>query len=71
MLILSRKVGESIVIPEFDIEVVLVEIKGDKARIGIDAADEIDIFRREVWRSIQRDGGKRVTGEAPEGGYGR
>jgi len=68
VLILNRKVGESFVIPEFDIEVVVVEIKGDKVRIGIDAADEVDIFRREVWRAIQRDAGKRVTGEQPEGG---
>lgn len=68
MLILSRKVGESLVIPQFDIEVVLVEIKGDKVRIGIDAADDVDIFRREVWRAIQRDAGKRVTGEMPGGG---
>lgn len=71
MLILSRKVGESIVIPACDIEVVVVEMKGDKVRIGIDAADNVDIFRREVWRTIQRQGGKRVTGEAPEGGYER
>lgn len=71
MLVLNRKVGESFVIPAYDIEIVVVEIKGDKVRIGIDAADDVDIFRREVWRAIQRDGGKRVTGEAPDGGWER
>lgn len=71
MLVLNRKVGESFVIPAFDIEVVVVEIKGDKVRIGIDAAGDVDIFRREVWRAIQREEGQRVTGEPPRGGWER
>lgn len=69
MLILSRKVGESLVVPQFDLEIVVVEIKGDKVRIGIDARDDVGIFRREVWRTIQRNAGKRVTGDMVEEDY--
>ena len=52
MLVLSRKEGEAIVVPECRIEIVVVEIVGDKARIGIRAPDEVDIYRHEVWQQM-------------------
>lgn len=54
MLVLSRKIGERIVIRD-DIFVTLVEIRGDKVRLGIDAPDDVPVHRLEVWQAIQRE----------------
>lgn len=56
MLILSRKCGESIVIPAHRIEIVVTEIAGDKVRIGVRAPDHVDIYRHEIWQEIAFDG---------------
>ena len=53
MLVLSRKKNESIVINN-DITVVVVEIRGDKVRLGIEAPREISVHRREVYDAIKR-----------------
>lgn len=57
MLVLSRKKNESIVIND-DIVVTVVDIRGDKVRLGINAKPEIPVHRMEVYEAIQR-GGKR------------
>lgn len=54
MLILSRRERESIVIPRHRIEIAVVEIRGDTVKVGINAPDEIGIYRREVWLAIER-----------------
>lgn len=54
MLVLSRKKNESIVINN-DITVVVVEIRGDKVRLGVEAPKDIPVHRREVYDAIQRD----------------
>lgn len=51
MLVLSRKKNESIVINN-DIVVTIVEIRGDKVRLGIEAPKEIPVHRREVYDAI-------------------
>lgn len=56
MLVLSRRRNESIVLPELGITIVIVEIRGEKARIGIEAPKEISVHRSEVWNAIQRSG---------------
>jgi carbon storage regulator len=53
MLVLSRKKNESIVIND-DITIVVVEIRGDKVRLGVEAPKEIPVHRREVFEAIQR-----------------
>ena len=53
MLVLSRKKNESIVINN-DITVVVVEIRGDKVRLGVEAPKEIPVHRREVYDAIKR-----------------
>jgi carbon storage regulator len=53
MLVLSRKQNETIVIPQLGIEITLVAIRGDKARIGINAPREYDVHRGEVQRAIE------------------
>ena len=57
MLVLSRKKNESIVI-EVDgkiITVVLVEIRGDKVRLGVEAPKEVPVHRAEVYECIKRE----------------
>jgi len=53
MLVLSRKKNESIIIND-DITVVVVEIRGDKVRLGIEAPKEVPVHRREVFDAIRR-----------------
>ena len=51
MLVLSRKIGESIII-DGGIRVIVVAAKGDKVRIGIDAPREVRVDREEIHRRI-------------------
>jgi carbon storage regulator len=53
MLVLSRKKNESIVINN-DITIVVVEIRGDKVRLGVEAPKEVPVHRREVYEAIKR-----------------
>lgn len=53
MLVLSRKKDESIVINN-DITIVVVEIRGDKVRLGVEAPKEVPVHRREVYDAIAR-----------------
>lgn len=52
MLVLSRKKNESIIINDH-ITVTVVEIRGDKVRLGIEAPKEVTVHRREVYEAIQ------------------
>ena len=54
MLVLSRQRDESIIIGD-NIVVTIVDIRGDKVRLGIDAPTEIPVHRREVFEAIQRE----------------
>ncbi len=54
MLVLSRKKNESIVINN-EITIVVVEIRGDKVRLGVEAPREVPVHRREVFDAIQRN----------------
>ncbi len=54
MLVLSRHRDESIVIGD-DIVVTVVDIRGDKVRLGIEAPSEIPVHRREVYEAIKRE----------------
>ncbi|MDZ7616545.1 MAG: carbon storage regulator CsrA [Patescibacteria group bacterium] len=53
MLVLARKTNESIVIRE-DVVVTVVEVRGDKVRLGIEAPKEVKVHRREVYDAIRR-----------------
>lgn len=52
MLVLSRKKDESIIIDDH-ITVTVVEIRGDKVRLGIEAPKDVTVHRREVYEAIQ------------------
>jgi carbon storage regulator len=61
MLVLSRKKGESLMIRD-DIVITVVEIRGDKVRLGIEAPKEVPVNRREVFDALQRRGETHVHG---------
>lgn len=54
MLVLSRQLDESIMIGD-DIVITVVDIRGDKVRLGIAAPGQIPVHRQEVYESIQRE----------------
>lgn len=60
MLVLSRKKDETLIIGDGDylIKVTIVDIRGDKCRIGIEAPKDIPVHRLEVWEAIQREARK-------------
>ena len=53
MLVLSRKKGENIVINE-NIVITVVEVRGDKVRLGVDAPKDVIVHREEVCEAIQK-----------------
>jgi carbon storage regulator len=68
MLVLSRKKNESIVIND-DITIVVVEIRGDKVRLGVEAPKEVPVHRREVFDAIHRnDNGEKASEKADSAG---
>lgn len=52
MLVLSRKINQSIVIGD-DIEIMLVDIRGDQIKLGINAPKTVKIFRKEVYEEVE------------------
>lgn len=62
MLALSRKMNQSIIIND-DIEVTVLEIKGDQIKIGIDAPKSVPIYRKEIYTQI-KDSNKEAANTA-------
>ena len=64
MLVLSRRRDESIMIGD-DVEITIVDVRGDKVRLGITAPKEIHVHRKKVYDAIKRGdgyrGGRNVT----------
>jgi len=61
MLVLSRQRDESIIIGD-NIVITIVDIRGDKVRLGIEAPTEIPVHRQEVYEAIQRENAKADSG---------
>ncbi|MEM7454039.1 MAG: carbon storage regulator CsrA [Planctomycetota bacterium] len=57
MLVLSRHRDESIMIGD-DVMITIVDVRGDKVRLGIDAPQEIPVHRQEVYEAIKRENEK-------------
>jgi carbon storage regulator len=70
MLVLSRQRDESIIIGD-NIVVTIVDIRGDKVRLGIQAPSEVPVHRREVFEAIQREHARTGQTEASEGSASR
>ena len=54
MLVLSRKPNESIVIRD-DIVITVIDVRGDKVRLGFDAPKDVPVHRQEVYEAIKRE----------------
>ncbi len=66
MLALSRKVNESIMIGH-DIEITVLEIKGEQVKLGINAPKSVPLYRKEIYAQIQEANKEAVsTGASPE-----
>ena len=66
MLVLSRQRDESIMIGD-DVEIIIVDVRGDKVRLGITAPKSIPVHRREIYDAIQREKSeKRERGQQQE-----
>lgn len=52
MLVLARKQGESLMIGD-NIEIQIIEIRGDQVKIGVNAPRDVNVYRREVFNLIQ------------------
>jgi carbon storage regulator len=53
MLVLSRKVGEKVVIPDCGLTITVLAVQGQRVRLGIEAPAETTVHREEVWRRGQ------------------
>lgn len=65
MLALARKANESIVIND-DIEITVLEIKGDQVKIGIDAPKSVPVYRKELYVQIQKANEEAANTGSPE-----
>ena len=66
MLVLSRQRDESIMIGD-NVEITIVDVRGDKVRLGITAPKEIPVHRREIFDAIQREkAAAKATESEPE-----
>jgi carbon storage regulator len=54
MLVLSRKIGERVMIGD-DIVVMVVDVRGDKVRLAVEAPQSIPVHRQEVYEAIKRE----------------
>jgi carbon storage regulator len=54
MLVLSRQKDESIIIGD-NVEIVIVDVRGEEVRLGITAPKDVTVHRKEVYEAIQRE----------------
>jgi carbon storage regulator len=62
MLVLSRQRDESIMIGD-NVEITIVDVRGDKVRLGITAPKDIPVHRREIYDAIQREKAEKAQGD--------
>ena len=65
MLALTRKKGEALILNN-DIEITILEIKGDQVKIGIQAPKEVAIYRKEIYLQIQKENAESMNVEGLE-----
>jgi carbon storage regulator len=53
MLVLSRKCGQAILVPELGLALTVLDVRGDRVRLGISAPSGVIVHREEVWQRIQ------------------
>ena len=65
MLVLSRKLGERILIPQFELTFSMVAIDGNTVKLGITAPSNVGVYREELWRKVRMEQGR--TGSCSRG----
>jgi carbon storage regulator len=55
MLVLSRKLGERILVPHIDLAITVLAVEGQRVRLGISAPAEVDVYREEVWHQSRTE----------------
>jgi carbon storage regulator len=55
MLVLSRKIGERIVVPHCEITVTVIAVEGNAVWLGISAPEDIAVYREEVWQQLSQE----------------
>jgi carbon storage regulator len=65
MLVLSRQRDESIMIGD-NIEITIVDVRGDKVRLGINAPRDVSVHRREVYDAIQKEKSEKEKRNTPD-----
>jgi carbon storage regulator len=54
MLVLSRKIGERILVPDLDLAITVVAVEGNRVRLGVSAPADVPVYREEIWNRICR-----------------
>lgn len=60
MLVITRRIGEEVVVPQCNLVVKVVGVRGAKVRLGISAPATLEVHRREVWQRLR---GESTTGK--------
>jgi carbon storage regulator len=55
MLVLSRKLGERVLVPQCGLSVTVVAIEGNHVRLGFTAPTEVGVYREEVWQRLSAE----------------
>ena len=55
MLVLSRKPGERVLVPQSDLSITVVAVEGNVVRLGFSAPSEVGVYREEVWQRIRAE----------------
>jgi carbon storage regulator len=63
MLVLSRKLGERILVPHCEMSITVVAVEGNTVKLGISAPSDVGVYREELWRKVCQD----KTALAPTG----
>ena len=64
MLVLTRKLNQAVTVGH-DVEVTVIEIRGDQVRLGITAPRSLSVHRQEVWEQVQRENKAAAASENP------
>lgn len=62
MLVLSRKLGEKILVPDCNVAITVLAVKGERVRLGISAPADVSIFREEIWQRKCQESPHPVSG---------
>lgn len=54
MLVLSRRSGEELVIPHYGIVLTILDVRGDRVRVGVTAPADVEVYRRELWERLEQ-----------------